>query len=89
MVYKESPAIKGGSDEINAIAHGVEAKLNSLAGFSEMVTQQSVEIARQLGMSEEEIQRWATTRSMLDSQRSRAVYSSLDKVGKKVHSLRG
>ena len=89
MVYKESPAIKGWSDEINAIAHGVEAKLNSLAGFSGMVTQQSVEIARQLGMSEEEIQRWVAARSMLDSQRSRVVYSSLDKVGRKVHSLRG
>lgn len=89
MVYKESPAIKGWSDEINAIAHGVEAKLNSLAGFSGMVTQQSVEIARQLGMSEEEIQRWVAARSMLDSQRSRVVYSSLDKLGRKVHSLRG
>ena len=85
MVYKESPAIEGLSGEISAIAHGVEAKLNSLSGFLETVTQQSIEIARQLRIPEKEIQRWAAARSMLDSQGSRIVQSSLNSLGEKVY----
>lgn len=88
MVYKESPVIEGLSGEISAIAHGVETKLNSLSGFSETVTQQSIEIARQLRIPEKEIQRWAVTRTMLDSERGRIVQSSLNKLGGKVHLLR-
>lgn len=83
MVYKESPVIEGLSGEISAIAHGVETKLNSLSGFSETVTQQSIEIARQLRIPEKEIQRWVAARSMLDSQGSRVVQSSLNKLGGK------
>ena len=83
MVYKESPVIEGLSGEISAIAHGVEAKLNSLSGFLETVTQQSIEIVRQLRIPEKEIQRWVAARSMLDSQGSRIVQSSLNKLGGK------
>lgn len=83
MVYKESPVIEGLSGEISAIAHGVETKLNSLFDFSETVTQQSIEIAWQLRIPEKEIQRWVAARSMLDSQGSRIVQSSLNKLGGK------
>ena len=55
--------------EMNAIARGVEAKLDPFAAFSRVVTERTIEIARQLGIAEEEIQRWA--KAKLDSKRGR------------------
>ena len=59
------------SAEMNAIALGVEAKLDSFSTYSKMATQRTVEIARQLGIAEEEIQRWAAVKTELDSKRDR------------------
>jgi len=84
MIGKESPAVEDPASAISAIAHGVEAKLNSLSGFSEMVTQQSIDIARQLEIPEKEVQRWATARSMFNSERRRIVQSTLNRLGNKV-----
>jgi len=39
------------------------------------VTERTVEIARQLGIAEEEIQRWAAAKAKLDSKRDRAIKS--------------
>jgi DNA-binding NtrC family response regulator len=48
--------------EMDAIARGVEAKLDPFSAYSRVVTQRTADIARQLGIDEEEIQRWATAK---------------------------
>lgn len=66
--------------QIDAIAFGVEAKLDSFTSFSKIVIERTIDTARQLGIPEEEIQRWADTRLRLDSERNRIIESLLDKV---------
>lgn len=87
---KTSPYVggKGGNDtareeftrQMDAIAFGVEAQLESLTSFSKMVTERTIDTAYQLGIPEEEIQRWAKIRLRLDSERYRIIESLLDKV---------
>jgi DNA-binding response OmpR family regulator len=72
------PAAKEPSAEMNAIARGVEAKLDPFSAFSKMVTQRTADIARQLGVAEKEIQKWATAKATLDSERNRIIKSSPD-----------
>ena len=48
--------------EIDAIARGVEAKLDPFSAYSKVVTQRTADIAHQLGIDEEEIQRWAAAK---------------------------
>ncbi len=67
------------STQIDAIARGVEARLDPFSSYSETVTEKTMEIARQLDIAKEEIQRWAAERAMVDSERDRAMKSSLDK----------
>lgn len=66
--------------EMNAIARGVEAKFDSLQNHSKIVVEKTVELARQLGISERKIQRWATARSRLNAEQNRVIESSLSKV---------
>ena len=68
------------STEMDAIARGVEAREELLTGYSKTVTERTIDIARQLGMAEEEIQRWVAARAMLDSERNRIIESLLDKL---------
>lgn len=68
------------SSEMNAIARGVEAKLDSLDNHSKVVVERTVELARQLGISERKIQRWAAVRSRLDAEQNRIIDSSLSKL---------
>ena len=65
------------STQIDAIALGVEAKLDPLSNYLKLVTERTVDIARQLAIAEEEIQRWIAMRSMHDSKRNRIIESSL------------
>ena len=65
---------------MDAIAHGVEAKFDPLSSYSKLVTQTTIDIARQLGIADEEIQRWAATKAMLDSEKTRVIESSLSKL---------
>ncbi len=53
--------------EMDAIASGVEVLLDPYLGYSEMVTQKTVDIARRLGIDEEQIQTWSTEKTKLDS----------------------
>jgi len=53
--------------EMDAIASGVEVLIDPYLGYSEMVTQRTVDIARRLGIDEEQIQRWSTEKTELDS----------------------
>jgi len=61
--------------EMDAIASGVEVLLDPFLGYSKTVTQRTVDIARQLGINEEEIQRWADEKASLDSTRTRVATS--------------
>ena len=68
------PAAKPVS-EMDAIASGVEVLLDPFLGYSKMVTQRTVDIARRLGINEEEIQRWAAEKASLDSARTKVTTS--------------
>ena len=68
------------SSEMDAIARGVEAKLDPLLTLSRGVTARTIEIAQRLGIAEEEIQEWAEAKAKLDSDISRVVKSSLNKL---------
>lgn len=48
--------------EMDAIVRGVEAKVDPFAAYSRVITQRTIEIARQLGVGEDEIQRWKATK---------------------------
>ena len=74
------PATDKSPTRIDAIARGVEARLDSFLGYSKIVTQESIDIARQLGIAEEEIQRWAAMRAGRDARRHAAIESSLNKL---------
>jgi hypothetical protein len=47
---------------MEAIAGGVRARLEESTGFSRRVTEETIRIARALGVSEEEIERWSSRR---------------------------
>ncbi len=65
---------------MDAIASGVEAQLDPYSGYSKLVTQRTVDIARQLGIDEEEVQRWATAKETLTSKKKRVIRSAQDKL---------
>lgn len=62
--------LSGGSlsaGRMDAIARGVEARLEEVLGYSRIVTGRTVEVARQLGMEDEDIMEWVANR--LNSER--------------------
>ena len=69
-------AAKNTPSEMDAIARGVEARLDPFSSYSKMVTQRTTDIARQLGIPEEEIQTWATSKAKVDSERDRVLESA-------------
>ena len=68
------------SNQIDAISRGIEAKLDLLDGRPEIVTQRTIDVARQLGIAEAEIQRWATARARLNSEKKGQIDSVLRKL---------
>jgi len=66
--------------QMNAIAQGVEINLESLDGHSMTVTQRTVEIAHGLGILEKAIQRWASAREQLITQRQKRIESLQEKL---------
>ena len=74
------PAISKSSNEIDAIAFGVEARLDSLFGYSRITTEETIDIARKLGIAEGEIQEWAAAKATLYSDRDRVINSLLNKL---------
>ena len=73
---------------MEAIARGVQARIEESSGFSRKVTEATVGIARELGIPEAEIQRWVTlrlSRLVHETQELKAVKSHLE--GLKVSSL--
>jgi FixJ family two-component response regulator len=66
--------------ELNAIAFGVEVRDDFHSGFSEVVTRKTVEIARDLQISEEAIRKWEACRMLLDSEKKKRIESSFAKL---------
>ena len=61
-VVKDKPTATQWFNEMNAISRGVETRLDSLTGFSGMVTLETVAIARQLRIPGRQIKRWTVSR---------------------------
>ena len=61
-VVKDKPTVSQWFNEMNAISRGVETRLDSLTGFSGMVTLETITIAQQLRIPERQIKRWAASR---------------------------
>ena len=84
--YKPPPHMGGkeaeekSTHQIDAIAFGVEAKLDSLDGHSSMVTERTIDVARELSIAEAEIQRWAATRAKLDYEKKKRIKYLLSKL---------
>ncbi len=70
---KDKQALSESFGQMNAITRGVEARLDWLIGHSKIVTQRTIDIGRQLGVPEKEIQRWAALRSMHNSTRDKVI----------------
>jgi len=77
LLAKEAADTNKLSAEMDAIARGVEVKLDPFSAFSQVVTERTVKIARQLGIAEAEIKRWAAAK--LDSKRHRTIKPPPDK----------
>ena len=77
---EDKQAVEESFSEMNAIACGVEVKYELLTGYSSIVSQRTIEIAWQLGISEKAIQRWADMRVRLESERNRTITSLLNKL---------
>ena len=68
------------STQMDAIATGVETKLDPFSAYSKVVTQRTIDIARQLGIAEAEIQKWATAKAKLDAERARVIKSEQEEL---------
>jgi len=79
-VLETKQAMEESSSGMNAIARGVEAKYELLTAYSHIVTRETIVIALELGIADEEIQRWADARATLDFERNRVIASLLNKL---------
>ncbi len=66
LQFLREEAVENWSSQISAIARGVEARQELLIRYSEVVTEETVEIARRLQIPNEEIEKWVPARQMLD-----------------------
>ncbi len=70
-------------DKMEAIACGVQARFEESTGYSKKVTDETINVARTLGVANREIERWAThrlSRLARDTERLREIKFLLDKV---------
>lgn len=52
------------SSELDAIARGVDLKLDPFSTYAKMITERTVDVARKLGIDEAEIQHWVANKSV-------------------------
>ena len=70
-------------NRMEAIAYGVQARFEESTGYSKKVTDETITIARNLGVADSEIERWATyrlSRIARDTERLREIKTLLNKV---------
>jgi hypothetical protein len=71
------------TDRMEAIAWGVQARFEESTGYSKKVTDETINIARSLGLSNVEIERWVNNRQnrlAQDTEKFREIKSLLSKV---------
>lgn len=68
---ESKPAADKPPTELDAIARGIEAKAGH--GYSKMVAQRTIDIARKLNISDKEIQKWAAAQAQLDFKRGNII----------------
>jgi hypothetical protein len=71
-------------DRMEAIAGGVRARLEERTGFSRCLTDETVNVARALGVADREIEKWVNRRQKqltAEEERFRGIESLLSKVG--------
>ena len=81
--HTESPG-QSQKDKMEAIACGVQARLEERTGYSRRITNETVNIARALGVADREIEKWVNQRLTLlacDEEKLRGIKSLLNKVG--------
>jgi DNA-binding response OmpR family regulator len=78
LLAKEAEKI---TSPMDAIAYGVEAKLDLHDGHLETVTQRTIDVARWFGIDEAEIERWTTARTRFDCLNRMPINSLLKKMG--------
>jgi hypothetical protein len=61
-VYDNEQTLANLDDKMEAIASGVRARFEEGMGYSKMITNQTISIARSLGVPNSEIERWAAQR---------------------------
>lgn len=82
MLVKEASKITEQSFSLmDAIAYGVEAKLDLRDGHLKVVTQRTIDVARWFGIDEAEIQGWVAARTRFDCLNKRQINSLLKKLG--------
>lgn len=64
-------------DEMDAIACGVEAKYELITGHSRIIIEETVAVARKLGVLESKIEKWLTSRLNSDIEKVRMIESLL------------
>lgn len=62
--HTESPG-QSRNDKMEAIACGVQARLEERTGYSRRITDETVNIARALGVADREIEKWVNQRLTL------------------------
>ena len=66
--------------EMDAIACGVQAKLDHFSAYPKVMTERTIEVARQLGIPEEEIREWAAAKARLHYRKNKLIKSLLSKL---------
>lgn len=66
--------------QMDAIARGVEARQDLIFSHSKIVVEETIDIARKLGIPDKVIKSWTKVRLRLNSERERAVKNALDKL---------
>lgn len=77
--YNDDPDSRS-INRLNAIAYGVDARIDHFDFHSKIVTEKTVELARWLGLPEKEIGKWVIERTELYNERDRKIESILGKL---------
>jgi hypothetical protein len=80
---RRSPTLNG---RMEAIASGVRGRLEERTGFSRRLTDETVNIARALGVADRDIEKWVNQRQKLlarEEERMRGIKSILGKVSER------
>ncbi len=80
QVREAEPADSETSRQLNAIARGVEARLDSIINYSKIVTHQTEVTARFFGIPEREVIMWSALRASYYEKKKAAINYSLQKL---------